>query len=150
MVDIEIARNAFLNTELEAGLMFCRLALRTKDPAKRERNRINAQKAYKAVLRFSKNAALGPSQAQALQKGIADLKRLMGRLAKPKLKEETPEPPARSEPPPAIRTKRDLRQKAKELIQESRDLRSSSGELLARGRGAQSPLRSRSKLRRKR
>jgi hypothetical protein len=82
MDDFDIARSTFLNTELKTGLMFCRIALRTKDPAKRERNRINARKAYKSLSRFSKDVALSPSQARALRKGTAELKRLLDRLAK--------------------------------------------------------------------
>ncbi len=63
--------------------MFCRLALRTKDAAKRERNRANALKAYESVLRFSKNIALTPAQAQAVRRGIAELERLLDRLREP-------------------------------------------------------------------
>lgn len=106
MVDIDIARSAFLNTELEAGLMFCRIALRTKDPAKRERSRINAQKAYKAVLRFSKGAALSPPQAEALRKGTAELRRLLDRLAKRPGHERVAESRARSKSKAKLRRKR--------------------------------------------
>ncbi len=80
MVDLDKTRSAFLNTELHAGLMFCRIAQGTQDAAKRERNRINARNAYQAILRFSKAAALSPSQARALK----ELKQFLDRLAKRK------------------------------------------------------------------
>ncbi len=80
MVEFDKTRSEFPNTELQAGLTFCRLALDAQDAAKRARNRINARKAYRAILHFSKDAALTPSQARTLK----ELKQFLDRLAKRK------------------------------------------------------------------
>ncbi len=90
MVRFDEATHTFLSTELETGLTFCRMALRTKDAAKLERYRANALKAYKSLLRFSNRSSLSPLQAKELQKGIAEVKRLLDRLAKGNVTSKTP------------------------------------------------------------
>ena len=82
MVRFDESTHTFLSTELNMGLTFCRMALRTKDAAKLKRYRANALEAYKSLLRFSNRASLSPLQAKELQKGIAELKRSLDRLAK--------------------------------------------------------------------
>ncbi len=82
----------FLNTELNTGLTFCRIALRARDAAKRERNRANALEAYKSLLRFSGRAALSPAQAQTLQNGIAELRRMLDRLSETQRERERERP----------------------------------------------------------
>ena len=81
MSKVDDAEWTFLHTEVDTGLTFCRLALSATDNARRERNRVNALKAYNSLVRFSKRAALTPSRAQTLQNGIAELKRLLDRLS---------------------------------------------------------------------
>ena len=67
----------FLLVDVETGLTFSGIALRTKDPDKKLRNRHTARKAYDTVLRLVEKVYLDQDQAQSLN---ANLKRLRSEL----------------------------------------------------------------------
>ena len=65
----------FLRTELETGLMLARIARSAKRADKRDRNLLNARKAYEAVLRFMPGVMLTTSQTEELKKKLERLKK---------------------------------------------------------------------------
>jgi len=65
----------FLRTELETGLMLARIARSAKRADKRNRNLLNARKAYDAVLRFMPGVMLTTSQTKELKKKLERLKK---------------------------------------------------------------------------
>lgn len=73
-VDMLAAENQFLRAELRAGLTFSRIALRSKQESKVERNRVNARKAYEALLRFIPGTKLSEESAREINSEMAQLK----------------------------------------------------------------------------
>jgi hypothetical protein len=68
----------FLKIDVALGLTFAGIALHAiRDPKKRERNRINARKAYDAVTTFRGRTELGVDDAAQVS---GDLKRLRSAL----------------------------------------------------------------------
>jgi len=65
----------FLRTELETGLMLARIARSAKRADKRDRNLLNARKAYEAVLRFMPGVMLTTRQTEELKKKLERLKK---------------------------------------------------------------------------
>jgi len=65
----------FLRTELETGLTLARIARSAKRPDKRNRNLLNAKKAYEAVLRFMRGVMLTNSQSRELKNKLERLKK---------------------------------------------------------------------------
>ena len=64
----------FAKAELRAGLTFSHIALQSASQEKRERNRINARKAYDALLRFVDESALSVEGAEGFPNLLAQLK----------------------------------------------------------------------------
>jgi hypothetical protein len=80
LLNTAVVEAQFLRTELLAGLNFSKIAFDTKDELKIERNRVNARKAYNALLHFIPAAILSPEEAEEINLGITDLKAALRRL----------------------------------------------------------------------
>jgi nucleoside phosphorylase len=65
----------FLRTELETGLTLARIARTAKQADKRNRNLLNARKAYEAVLRFMTGVILTTNQSRELKNELERLKK---------------------------------------------------------------------------
>lgn len=82
----EFNRNgvAFLNTELDTGLTFTDMAL-SADPnsEKRSRNIMNARRAYKAVLYFSRFTQFTRKQETKLERKLTRLRSALDQLGEP-------------------------------------------------------------------
>lgn len=65
---------AFLRAELLAGFTRAKIAQDTTDERKRQRNRVEARKAYDAVLRFLPQALVSPDETEQIESKIAELK----------------------------------------------------------------------------
>jgi hypothetical protein len=65
---------AFLNAELRTGLTLSRIALSAIHQDKRERNRINARKAYDAILHYLPEANLSAREAEEIETRLAELR----------------------------------------------------------------------------
>ncbi|HJT54739.1 MAG TPA: hypothetical protein VJ848_12870 [Candidatus Angelobacter sp.] len=63
----------FINTELDTGLTFVRIALGARGRNKIERNRVNARKAYDSALHFLPTASLSAQEARMVKEKIASL-----------------------------------------------------------------------------
>ena len=74
MLDTTTAGIQFLRTELSAGLTFSRIALHAKHAEKIDRNRINARKAYDALLHFTPETSIPAKDAEEIQAKMALLK----------------------------------------------------------------------------
>lgn len=74
MLDTTTAGIQFLRTELTAGLTFSRIALHAKHAAKIDRNRVNARKAYDALLHFTLETGVPAKDVKDLQTKMAQLK----------------------------------------------------------------------------
>jgi hypothetical protein len=85
MPDISVHRNdyhesgfKFVNTELDTGLTFMRIAMGAKRGRNRadkvDRNRMNARKAYDSALHFLSTASLNTDEARMIKEKIAALK----------------------------------------------------------------------------
>ena len=74
------AETQFLRTELLAGLNFAKIALEAEDQKKVERNRVNARKAYDALLRFIPDAALSSEETKEINSQLSELKADLQRL----------------------------------------------------------------------
>jgi hypothetical protein len=70
----------FLHTELETGLTLTRIAQSAKREDKRNRNLLNAKKAYEAVLRFMPDVILTTSQSKEIKGKLERLKSELRRL----------------------------------------------------------------------
>ncbi len=64
----------FLKVDVQTALTFTRIALQTKDPASRRRNRNSACKAYDTVLRLISKVQLSDSDARILGSNLERLK----------------------------------------------------------------------------
>ena len=65
---------AFLQAELRLGLTMSRIALQAHHGAKKERNRINARKAYDAILHYLPDSNLSAQEAQEIKTGLSALR----------------------------------------------------------------------------
>ncbi len=77
MIDFsKVAETAatLLITELDTGLLFARLALDSVDETKRNRNRMNARKAYDTFLHLRHLASPDPDQVCQLEAKLLELK----------------------------------------------------------------------------
>jgi hypothetical protein len=74
IVDASTADINFLRTELHTGLTLARLALSADRKDKHERNRMNARKAYDAVLRFAPRIMLRRDEAKEIKSRLSELK----------------------------------------------------------------------------
>jgi len=74
LFDATTAGVQFLRTELIAGLTFSKIALRSKNAAKADRNRINARKAYDALLHFTPETSLSSEDAKEINAKMAQLR----------------------------------------------------------------------------
>ena len=63
----------FLHAELSVCATLCRIAARAHDEKTKNRNRVNARKAYDTVVRFSRNAKLTGSQMSEVKSGLESL-----------------------------------------------------------------------------
>ena len=64
----------FLRSELETGLTLVRIAQSAKRADKRNRNLVNARKAYETVLRFMPTVVLTTSQSRHMRNKLERLK----------------------------------------------------------------------------
>lgn len=71
---------AFLRSELLAGFTRAKIAQDTTDERKRQRNRIEARKAYDAVLRFLPQTSVSPDETEQIESQIAELKFVLSSL----------------------------------------------------------------------
>jgi len=65
----------FLRTELDTGLTLARIARSAKRADKRNRNLLNARKAYEAVVRFMPGVMLTNGQTRELKNKLERLKK---------------------------------------------------------------------------
>ena len=65
----------FLRSELETGLTLVRIAQSAKRADKRNRNLLNARKAYETVLRFMPGLVLTTSQSREMTNKLKRLKK---------------------------------------------------------------------------
>ncbi len=73
--DLRTQRVRFLRTELELGLTFASIALQKNGSAeKKQRNWVNARKAYDTVIRSLENSTLTSDEAQGLESRLSNLK----------------------------------------------------------------------------
>ena len=70
----------FLRTELLTGLTLSKIALASTHADKTERNRVNARKAYDAVLHFMPRVILTEDEAREINDKLALLKTELQRL----------------------------------------------------------------------
>ena len=64
----------FLHAELLVGLTRAKIAERAATESKRERNRVEARKAYDSVLRFLSAAALSQEEKEQIDSTLTELK----------------------------------------------------------------------------
>jgi acetylornithine/succinyldiaminopimelate/putrescine aminotransferase len=65
----------FLHSEIETGLTLVRIAQSAKRADKRNRNLVNARKAYETVLRFMPAVVLTTSQSRHMRNKLERLKK---------------------------------------------------------------------------
>lgn len=68
------AGSDFLRAELMVGLTRAKMAQKASTESKRERNRVEARKAYDSVLRFLSKAALSPEENKEIDSKLTELK----------------------------------------------------------------------------
>jgi hypothetical protein len=64
----------FINTELDTGMTFLRIAVGAKGRKKIERNRVNARKAYDSALHYLPSTSLAADEARMIKEKIAALR----------------------------------------------------------------------------
>lgn len=70
----------FVNTELDTGLIFARIAVGSKTRSKRERNCANARKAYESALHMLQQIPLSKEEKGAISEKLATLKSNLEKL----------------------------------------------------------------------
>lgn len=80
LLDAASAGVQFLRTEVIAGLTFSKIALRSKHDAKIKRNRVNARKAYNALLHFTPGTSLSVKDAEEIHAKTAQLRAELQKL----------------------------------------------------------------------
>jgi hypothetical protein len=78
--DPKSADYEFLHAELSVGATLCRIAAGSRDETTKNRNRINARKAYDTVIRFSRNAKLTGNQMNEVKTRLEELTIQLRRL----------------------------------------------------------------------
>jgi hypothetical protein len=79
--DLSTTGLEFLRTELATGHTFVRLAQdATESPETRQRNRINAQTAYLAILRFAPRLAMTDEERAAIMQRVEELQRAIAAI----------------------------------------------------------------------
>ncbi len=73
-IDTNGAEKQFIRTELLAGLTFSKIALKANYVDKTDRNRVNARKAYDALVRFIPKCLLSAEEAREVESKMAQLK----------------------------------------------------------------------------
>jgi len=74
------AEMVFIRTELLAGLTRAKIAQNTTDEQKRHRNRVEARKAYDAILRFLPQSSVSSDEKEQIDSKIAELKFVLASL----------------------------------------------------------------------
>jgi len=74
------AEMTFLRAELLAGLTRAKIAQNTNDEHKRQRNRVEARKAYDAILRFLPQTSVSSEEKEQIDSQIAELKFVLASL----------------------------------------------------------------------
>jgi hypothetical protein len=70
----------FVNTELETGLTFARIAAGSEIVSKKERNCANARRAYDSALHIFQQVSLSKEEASAIEEKVAALKSSLEKL----------------------------------------------------------------------
>ena len=68
------AGSEFLRAELLAGMTRANIARNTSDEIRRQRNRLEARKAYDAILRFLPATLLSREEKEQIESGLTQLK----------------------------------------------------------------------------
>lgn len=71
---------AFLNAELNTGLTLSRVAMGTRSQEKRDRNRVNARKAYDSILHYLPGSHLTTSEADDFELKLHELRSVLKSL----------------------------------------------------------------------
>jgi hypothetical protein len=80
LVNPTLAEIDFLRSEIDTGLTFAKIALDAHRHDTRNRNRLNARKAYDAVLRFMPRVNLSPEESSEMKIRVEHLKAELDRL----------------------------------------------------------------------
>ena len=80
VLDPTVFEIGFLRTELEVGFTLSRLAMESSQLAKKKRNRINARKAYNAVVHFMTRVSCTPDEATEIKSKLSLLKSELQKL----------------------------------------------------------------------
>jgi len=67
----------FLRAELITGITRCRIALQARQEEKRQRNRVNARKAYDAILQYKPKSSLTASETAEIDSRLSELRALL-------------------------------------------------------------------------
>lgn len=70
----------FVNTELDTGLTFARIAVGSKTGSKKERNRVNARKAYDSALHMLVQLSLSKEEESTISEKVSALKSNLEKL----------------------------------------------------------------------
>jgi hypothetical protein len=70
----------FVNTELDTGLTFARIAIGSKTRSKKERNSANARKAHQSALHMLQQLSLSKGEASAIADKLSTLKSSLEKL----------------------------------------------------------------------
>lgn len=70
----------FVNTELDTGLTFARIAVGSRTRTKKERNCTNARKAYQSALHMLQQLSLSKEEASAISDKVATLRSSLEKL----------------------------------------------------------------------
>ena len=71
---------SFIRAEINTGLTFAEIALRSEDPDKRTRDTKHARKAYDAILHFMPDALLTGADQQQINAGLDNFRDKLRRL----------------------------------------------------------------------
>lgn len=71
---------AFLNAELHTGLTFSRVAMVTRSQEKKDRNRVNARKAYDSILHYLPGSHLTTRESNAFELKLDELRSVLKSL----------------------------------------------------------------------
>lgn len=80
LVDPTLAEKDFLRSEIDTGLTLAKIALDADRHDRRNRNRLNARKAYDTVLRFMPRVNLSPEETSEMKIRVEHLKAELVRL----------------------------------------------------------------------
>jgi hypothetical protein len=80
IVDPTLAEVGFLRCELQVGLTLARIALDSARRGTTIRNRVNARKAYEALLRFIPKVSLTSDETKEINSNLEELKSALRQL----------------------------------------------------------------------